>query len=180
MRNRFRVVSHLENKQEDGAILILALVFLVATSLLVLGLASWEGNDINNVGTLKSARSETYAASGAIQAAITTTRYTYPASTTPGICERFNSVGYPSVDVWCTYPSCPLTVPFCTRAENMAAYPSGQCSSTPCTGNPYVNAEVLFDDYSSLNYSDCAPSQAQTTCGSSMAIYSYIASVNSS
>jgi hypothetical protein len=176
-------------RDESGAILVLALVFMVVTALLITALSAWEGNDINNIGTLKSARTTLYAADGAIQVATANTRYIYPATTTPGFCP--NTASEPStdsftidgqaIDVWCAQTinptNCPITD--CTRTEVLSAYPASLCTSTTCSGNPYVQSEVIFDDNTSsstTSYDDCTANGAQTTCGSTMTVYSYVVS----
>jgi hypothetical protein len=162
---------------ETGAILILALVFMVVTALLITGLSAWESNDINNIGTLKSGRSGLYAADGAIQIAVANTRYVYPANTTPGFCPGTSPATVPSIDgqqvpVWCAMTVNPATCPIssCSRIEILSAYPG--CSSAPCTGTPYVQQEVIFNDNTSNpSFNDCNPAGAKTTCGSSMTVY---------
>jgi hypothetical protein len=180
-------------RDECGAILILALVFMVVTALLITGLTAWVGNDINNIGTLKSARTTLYAADGAIQVATANTRYVYPATTTPGFCP--NTASQPSTDpftidgqgikVWCAQTvnptNCPITD--CTRIQVLSAYPASQCTSTSCLGNPYVQSEVIFDDNTSsstTSYDDCTATGARTTCGSTMTMYSYVVTGSSS
>ena len=65
---------------DAGAVLILALIFMVVTSLIVTGLAAFAGNDINNIGNIKThSRSALYAADGAVQTATWNIRFAaYP------------------------------------------------------------------------------------------------------
>jgi hypothetical protein len=171
---------------ESGAILVLALIFMVVAALLITGLAAWESNDINNIGTLKSDRTTLYAADGAIQVAIANTRYVYPSTTTPGFCPNPKgpstdpfTVDGQSINVWCAQSVNPTNCPIsaCTRIETLSAFPQSQCMTTPCSGNPYVLAEVIFDDNTSASsgssFNDCNLSGAKTTCGSTMTVYSY-------
>ena len=81
-----RTQANARPPDESGAVLVLALVFMIATALVVTGLTAWSGNDIKNIGNLKVARSALYASGGATQTAISNVRYTYPASTSPGFC----------------------------------------------------------------------------------------------
>jgi hypothetical protein len=181
-------------RDESGAILVLALIFMVATALLVTGLTAWEGNDINNVGTLKSGRTALYAADGAIQAAIANTRYEYPSSASPSFCP--NSSGQPmngsnpftidnqAIVVWCVTSTdlthCPISA--CTRMETLYAYACSStttCPADPTQEKPYVQSEVVFDDYTAENYNDCNPAGAETTCGSTMTVYNNIVSGSS-
>jgi hypothetical protein len=179
----------LRSRDESGAVLVLALIFMVVTALLITGLTAWVGNDINNVGTLESGRSALYSSDSAIQVAVANTRYAYPSSTAPRFCP--NSPSQPTtnpftipinpfthrqpiaVSVWCVESTnCPISA--CTRIETLSAYPQSQCTATSCAGNPYVQSEVVFDDYTVQNYNDCSPSGAQTTCGSTMTLYSNV------
>jgi hypothetical protein len=153
-------------------------------------LTAWVGNDINNVGSLKSARTALYASDGAIQAAISNTRHVYPSSTSPSFCPNSGSqastnpftLDGQAIVVWCVVSTnlanCPISA--CTRIETLSAYPQTQCTPTSCRGNPYVQSTVIFDDYSTQNYNDCNPSGAQTTCGSTMTLYSNVVSGSSS
>lgn len=165
--------------------LVLALIFMVVTALVVVSLTAWEGNNIRDIGSLKYGRSALYSSDGALQVAIANTRYTYPSSTS-GFCSNTPSqastnpftIDGVAVAVWCTTtfnPStCPSGVGVCTRQETLSAYPAAQCTSASCSGNWYVQAVVYFDDFSSSSVNDCTVSGAQTTCGSTMTVYSWI------
>lgn len=170
---------------ESGAVLILALLFMVVTALVVTSLAAWEGTNINDIGAVKSGRSALYASNGAVQVAIANTRYSYPSSTALQLCPNSSAqygtdpftIDGVSVVVTCQTnlnPACPSSVGICTREETLTAYPAAQCTSTSCSGNDDVQAVVYFDDFSSSSADDCNPMGAQTTCGSSMSVYSWI------
>jgi hypothetical protein len=60
---------------EEGAILILALVFIIIISVSVLGLLTFGGTGLTNTTSLKGQRSLEYAADGAVTAAIQAVRY---------------------------------------------------------------------------------------------------------
>ena len=51
------VRTSVRERDEAGAVLVLAVIFMVVTAMIVTGLAAWSGNDIQNVGNLKTARS---------------------------------------------------------------------------------------------------------------------------
>jgi hypothetical protein len=186
----------MKSRDESGAILVLALIFMVVTALLITGLTAWEGNDIKNVGSLKSARSAVYAAEAAIQVAAANTRSEYPSSallsSTGGFCPNDSSqqqqttnpftMDGQNVVVWCNASTnlaqCPkvqgLAISDCTRVETLSAYLQSECTSTQCTGQPYVQSEVVFDDYSSQNINDCVAGGLDTTCGGTMSVYSNV------
>jgi hypothetical protein len=194
LRKRFEATR---TRDESGAILVLALIFMVATALLITGLTAWEGNDIKNVGSLTSARNALNAADGAIQTAIANTRYEYPSSailsSTGSFCPSsgssqpstnpFASNGPPIV-VWCKASTnlnqCPniqnTLIPGCSRTETLFAYPKTQCTSTSCSGAPYMESEIVFDDWSAQGNNDCSPTGTPTTCGSTMTVYSNVIS----
>ena len=63
-------------RDESGAVLVLALIFMVAVGLIVGGLASWTSNDLKNALDFQSARNAQYALSSTSQVAIQNIRYT--------------------------------------------------------------------------------------------------------
>jgi hypothetical protein len=183
-------VEATRSRDESGAILVLALIFMVVTALLITGLTAWEGNDIKNVGALKEARTALYAADGAIQVATANTRYEFPSSTTPSFCPSSSSqpstnpftVNGQKIVVWCVTSTdltkCPISA--CTRVETLSAFTcTSTCPTDPTQEQPYVQSEVIFDDYTAQNYNDCSPTGAQTTCGSTMTVYSNVVSRSS-
>ena len=161
---------------ETGAVLILALIFMVVTALIVTGLTAWSGNDIRNVGNLKTGRSALYASDAATQAAIWNIRYSYPSSATPGFCPSSSGTNtHPlvldneSIDVFCNFTSI-NEGSTASRVVNVSAYPAAQCGATSCNGIPFVQAEVTFNDFSSLDSNDCKPAGNQTTCGTGQTV----------
>jgi hypothetical protein len=98
---------------ESGAVIILAMVYIVSISLVVGALADWAINDLNNTTKFQSASSLDYAVSSAVQVAIQSIRYTPLMSQTssPQLGECWvPASGYVSqltvngdtVAVWCT------------------------------------------------------------------------------
>ena len=69
-----RVSEHREN-DERGAILLLALIYIVAVSVFVGALAYWATNDLNNTSEFFSASQIQYAASSATDVAVQAIRY---------------------------------------------------------------------------------------------------------
>src|SRR5271167_2923032 len=62
---------------ESGAVLILALVFLVAVSLIVIGLLGWVGTSLTATASFSNERSVETAATSAVNLYITQTRYAF-------------------------------------------------------------------------------------------------------
>lgn len=147
---------------ESGAVLILALVYIITISLVVAALASWSTNDLHNTGNFKATSELHYAVSSATNTAIQSIRYSpLPSSTPPqklatptppGNC--WTPTGGPTssqvtintytVDVWCsTYEDLTSgstrTVTFYACLSTLSA---AQCQSTP-----KLKAVVVFDDY---------------------------------
>ena len=70
---------------ESGAILILALVFLLVAGVIIGSLVTWSSNDILNTSNLQGGRSLVYSADGATDVAIQSARYTAPDSLTTAL-----------------------------------------------------------------------------------------------
>lgn len=170
---------------ESGSVLVLALLYLVAISLILGALASWVTNDLNNSSRFASARSLQFAANSATELAIQNIRYapllsagqTLNASP-PGYCWGSgapsqlagNSVNGIGVEVWCSTVWSPSSAN--TRVVTFSACLSG-VSATTCAINPKLEAVVAFDDYppgvSTPNSGVCA-----TYCGSGLTIESWL------
>ena len=75
-RNGVTVRSGPHVRDEAGASLVLALLFLVVIGLIVGGLASWTANDLSNTTKFQQDRAAQYALSSASQLAIQNIRYT--------------------------------------------------------------------------------------------------------
>lgn len=163
---------------ESGAVLVLALVFMVVAALLVTGLTAWSGNDIKNIGNFKTTRSAVYAAGGAIQIATWNIRYSYQ-GTGSGFCPTSDSststdpftLDNEAIDVWCTITTNEGSSD--SRKVTLSAYPVADCSPTGCSGSPYIQSEVIFNDYSSTNVNECS-STTTTTCGSGQTVVSWV------
>ena len=146
-------------RNESGAVLILALIYITTISLVVAALASWATNDLNNTGKFNSSNELHYAVSSVTNTAIQTIRYSPLPSATPtkkqatpiGNCwtptgtpnSQLTINGY-TVAVWCsTYENLASgntrTVTFYACLNSLT---SSQCQSTPM-----LTAGVAFDDY---------------------------------
>ena len=184
---------------ETGAVLVLALMFMVVTGLIVTGLTAWSGNDITNIGNLKLARITVYTADSAIQDAISNMRYSYPSSPFGGFAPSCTSPTpqpfalddpndpNPQITVQCgRITGSPASSQ--SRKVTLSAYPSsdfcqgggGSWALCNSSDQPYVQATVAFDDiFSGSNGSsssnDCtSPTSAQTTCGLGMTVLSWV------
>jgi hypothetical protein len=176
-------------RDEAGAILIFALIFLVAVGGVVGSLASWATNDLNNTSAFTNSRTLQYAVSGAVDTAMQNIRYTPLLSSTqnanpPVPCWGSASsssvtINGSNVDVWCSTvwtPSSPNTRVVTFSACPVTAAQAGQSASTlatSCAANPNLEAVVTFGDYPS---GTSAPNTAECVvyCGTSMTVNSWI------
>jgi hypothetical protein len=160
------------DQNESGSVLILAMAFLLAISLIVGALANWAMNDLNNTTKFNSASSLNYAATSATQVAIQSIRYSplMPQTQSPALNFCWTpQVGYVSqlsnfdgftVAVWCstvqTLSSARtrvVTLIACTSTLNpnitTSSLSTVQAAASACQASPLLTARVAFDDYPS-------------------------------
>lgn len=150
---------------ERGASLILALIFIVAVSLIVIPLADWASSSLINTSNFQKVSTLDYALSSATNTAIEAIRrtpepqdpnlnsqgygvqpvgYCWPPSS--GSVSSISVNGY-TVDVWCqTTVNLPQSA---TRVVTIYACTSrvGGGSEAACQAAPQLQAQVSFDDY---------------------------------
>ena len=176
-------------RDEAGAILILALVFLVAVGGVVGSLATWATNDLHNTTAFTTARTLQYAESGAVDTAMQNIRYTPLLTSTqnanpPAPCWGSGStsqvtINGSNVDVWCSTvwnPSSASTRVVTFSACAVTAAQSGQSATalaTSCAANPDLEAVVTYGDYPA---GTSAPNTAECVvyCGTSMTVNSWV------
>jgi hypothetical protein len=162
-----------DSRNESGSSLILALVYVVAISLVVLALASWASNDLSNSTAFSNASQFNSALRSVTELGIQNIRY-YPldheAIPGPGYCwqpavngmssETVN--GY-SVAVWCS------TVQDLTKGAYTRIVTFDACLisvGVACVNKPSLQAQVGFDDYLQGG-SAYSPVTCTATCGQS-------------
>jgi hypothetical protein len=171
---------------EKGSVLVLALLFLVAISLVLTALASWATNDLSNSSKFSSARSLQFAANSATELAIQSIRYTPLLlsgqtlnASSPSYCwgsgpiselTGASSVDGIGVEVWCSTVWSPSSAN--TRVVTFSTCLAGVSAAT-CALNPALQAVVAFDDYppgvSTPNSGVCA-----VYCGTGITIESWL------
>lgn len=174
---------------EVGASLILALIFLVVVSLIVLSMATWTSNDLTNSIRFTAAQSTVATANSATEVAVQDARYYFDASTLyaspPVSClaPATGTINGLSVSVWCSTQWNPQSKS--TRVVTFSTCPSAQ-SASYCAENPLLQAVVTYDDYPTTNnYSSCPPVSTTTTtttttttgtssCGTGMKIDTWV------
>jgi hypothetical protein len=164
----------------------LALVYIITISVIVLALATWASNDLNNTTHFKSARALDYAASSATETAIQSIRFTpvpgtfpSPNPSTTNYCWTPPSgpvsqlqINGDWIAVWCstleTLNSTNTRVVTFSACSESAALTSGTApaAQTACVTNPLLAAKVSFNDYPPGN-SPPLQLQCTTYCGES-------------
>jgi hypothetical protein len=173
-------------KDEAGAVLILALVFLIVVGGVVGALSDWTTNDLNNTGNFASARSLQYAATSVTQFAMQSIRYTPMLGTgqtwlasPPTPCWGTGSTSQltltegtssETVAVWCSTQWAPKSTS--TRAVTFYACPA-TVSSSNCASGPTLEAVVTYDDYPP-GTSEPTSVECSIYCGTSMTVNSWV------
>ncbi len=180
------------DRGDRGAILILALIYVVAVSLVVIALASWASNDLSNTAKFTSATQLEASARNTAEVAINNIRYkpllganqTLNASI-PSYCwgtsapssqtytfqsgNAGNTQTY-TFSAWCSTAWNPLSA--VSRTVNIYVCQSTY-SASACANSPFLSVVVAFDDYPTGTTS--APIQGICTvwCGEGMTIVSW-------
>jgi hypothetical protein len=175
-------VGGTRQQDESGAVLVLALVFLVAVSLIVTGLLTFVGTSLKSTGAFSSERNLEYAATDAVNLAISNTRYTFDSyslldAASPVSCLSpaypVTSGGTTSVAVYCAMVWQPDNPNGFTRTFTYSAC-LNTVSATACAAQPLLQAIVAFDDNPpgavapSLDPTQCKPIASNGSCGESM------------
>jgi hypothetical protein len=171
--SRVRVILSRE-KDEDGATLILALVFLVTVGMIASALLGWLENGLLNTSNFKTARSAVYAAGGATDVAIWNSRYSFTSGTTAcaGTSPSINLNGV-YIEDWCSTTSTAssriVTISACKLTQTQA----GTGLSTACA-NPILQAKVTYNDYNDSNVDACISATVEGSCGTAMTLDSWV------
>lgn len=188
-RQYVRLAFNRNSRDESGAVLILALIFVIIVTLSIFGLITFGGTGILNSTNLKGQRSLEFAADGATSAAIQAVRYSNYTFSQTGIedCLPDGAILNPTsintqsmtingIAMWvdCTATPPPFSQPNVSRAVTFYA-----CEQTlnpvSCLGsNSILVATVYFNDTSSSGVDDCSPPTETDTCGSGMTITSWV------
>jgi hypothetical protein len=123
-----------DGHDESGAILVLALVFLLLSGGIISSLLSWSGSDLLNTKNFSSARSLSYSAGGAVDVAIQSARYSSPDSLTSALVAGQQGVTSLSVT--------PLTAP--VSSGNQVTIGSGAAAQTlTANSSAAINATTI-------------------------------------
>ena len=179
-------------RDESGAVLILAFIFLLVVGVTVGSLADWATNDLDNTAHFTSARSLQYSTESAVELAMQNMRTNpllpTPAAPTPTLtlnasppapCFANGSSTPPAVNgasaaVWCSTEWNPTSA--ATRVVTFSACPvtPGETSSS-CAANPYLQAVVTYDDYPAggITAPTTPPVPCTVYCGTTMTVNSW-------
>jgi hypothetical protein len=162
---------------EDGAVLILALIFLIVVGLVITAILGWAGTSLTATASFQTERNTEYGATAAVNLAVQITRTSFdtgsPApllnNATPELCA---SNGTPSFDVYCSMVWQPYSSN--TRVFTYSACQSGtaaDASPTSCAATPMLQARFAFYDYPSAAAAisstpqQCQPVSSGGACG---------------
>jgi len=155
-----------------GAVLILALVYIVSISLIVAALATWAMNDLNNTTKFNAASRLHYAVTSTTDVAIQSIRYNpIPSNASVSLTSTYvsplgecwvPSSGYVSqlptpvdgdpVAVWCVTvenlaSANTRVVTFYACLSASSTQPQVSAAAAACKASPYLTAVVAMDDY---------------------------------
>jgi len=185
---------------ETGAMLILALVFVVVISVITGTLTTWATNALNDTGKFNAALSFESAANSAVELALQNVRYNFATqtlnavppqpcwTTSPAVSQV--TLNNQTVSVWCSTAWSPLSsntrvVTFSACVSNFVGSPSLAAmngAATSCAANPLLQSVISFDDFpSTISASNCPPGSggSTSTCGTRLAVQSWAFNVTS-
>jgi hypothetical protein len=172
---------------ESGAILILALVYIIVVSVIVLAMSSWATNDLKNTTAFANVNSANYSATSATDVAIQSIRYNPIPSSTPtgGAATPFSECWVPTSGSISQMTVDNVNIEeWCSTTENLASPQTrvvtleaciGTGASSVC-GNPWLVAVVAYNDYplaGALALTTQCNLMPQNTCGEGITIKSW-------
>jgi hypothetical protein len=140
-------------RDESGAVLILALVFVIVTGVVGVALASLTSTNLMATSSLQAKRGVEFEADGAVDAAIQMVRYNGLSFSSGGWSKCAPGTGALSIDNATVYVECIASPP----SADIVAPPGGravefQACSAPDVGCPTqdtdLTAQVIFNDIS--------------------------------
>ncbi len=168
--------SRTRRTNEDGAVLVLALVFLIAVSLIVTGLLTFVGTSLNATGTFQNDRNVEIALTDGINLAIHNTRYQFDTGSptpflnnpSPELCATYQVPNEANnfVDVYCSMvwqPFSANTRVFTYSACAYTAPPTGSTPAADCAAKPSVQDIVAYYDYPSGGAATPSPNPSPCT-----------------
>jgi hypothetical protein len=196
LKNKLRARRDSARSDESGAVLILAMVYLISVLVVVGALATWVANDLNNTAHFSDASSTHYALSGTMDVAIASIRTTplLPDSQAQSVASPLSYCWTPSsgtvsqetinnvtVAVWCSTVenfassdtrvvslyACPTSLTSTSTTSDVAS------AATNCQASPNLEAVVTLDDYPPGGSAPLTK-QCTTWCGEGMYMQSWV------
>lgn len=168
---------------EQGSVLIVALIYLCAVGVAMLSLTGWIANDLSNTSRFSNVREEQLAATSVAELAMQNIRYTPLLASTenaspPSYCwgsgpsSGISSIDGFSMDAWCSTVWDPTSA--ATRVVTISICQT-TVTASGCATSPYLQATVTFDDYPP---GGAAPVQGPCTdwgwCGEGMTVSGWV------
>jgi hypothetical protein len=173
-----------QDVDDSGAILILALVFMLVSSLTIYAILDFAGNSLLDSQAFRNATGLDYAVSSAVQIEAQNLRYNYEAATNSAeTCTPSNTtvtVGSTQVPVYQSNNE--SVVVYCNIVDNPDSAATrvitfSACTyvttETSCLNSPFLQAVVTYDDYSESNQLSCNSASDEITCGTAMSVSSW-------
>ncbi len=163
---------------ESGAILILALIFLVAVSLIVTGLLTWVDTSLSATGTFQNERNVELGLTSGVNLAIQNTRYQFDAGSptpflnnpSPELCASYqvpNESSNNLVNVYCSMVWQPFSANTRVFTYSACVYMATPTSSHPCRWtarpSPALQDIVAFYDYPTGGAASPSPNPTRCT-----------------
>lgn len=152
------------HRDDTGASLVIALIFVVVMSLVIIAIVNLSGTNLINTANLETDRALTYAADGTIDTAIQVARYQSPVTA----CSDSQSFAVPSLETdlgVSVVVYCEAGGPVGFRQATFVACAPGlgflTCAGTDASPGPYVTKAVV-------QYGD------SPTTGSTVSVQSWI------
>ncbi len=172
---------------EGGAVLVLALIFVIIMAVSLLAVVNLGGDALRNTANLKGARSLEYAADAATDAAVEAVRYSYYAfdgvNNNTGcvpdgaVLTVPDSASMPSINGITMNVTCsgvPVATPPAQNTRTVTFYACQQGLGSCTAGNSALVAQVVFQDYSAVGIYSCSSSTGSATCGTGEVIQSWL------
>gem|GEM_PF-2074370 len=187
-RIKSRVDRPERSDSEAGAILILALIFLVAISFAIMSLSNWTESSLNNSLKFQNTSERLYAAEGVTQLALRASRYTFlngvPSANVSGyICPGTLSpilINDIYIQDWCstqTYQFGTITreisITACLMPSASTTLVGADCDIGSENVPNLLSAVISIDDISSSHRTNQCAFSDESACGASMTIVSW-------
>jgi hypothetical protein len=186
VRDRLRRHASHDGAGERGAILILAMAYIIVVSVVVGALTTWASGDLNNTAKFNSVRTLDYSLSSAVEVAINSIRYTPLVGTnqtlnaaapgsycwgTGGTSTLQLNASSPTIAVYCSTLMDEQNTQGVNRTVTLDACVSGT-SLASCAQTPQLQAIVVFDDYPSTG-AQGSSAACTTYCGEGATLESW-------